>query len=92
MNKILVAAIALSLAGASAAGAQPYPDRQNQHDGQYQQQDNRDYRGDQNWRNHQDSRGGDRNDRRRFYGHRHHRAPLVCRWRHHRQVCYRPRW
>ncbi len=85
MNKLLIGALALSLAGGAvtAASAQTYD-----HDrGQYGGYDNRDHRGDER------GRDNDRGDGYRSHGWRdHHRGRTVCTIRHHHRVCYRQHW
>ena len=91
MNKIMLMAIGLSLAGGSIAQAQPYdpgrgpPPLQNQgmrHDDNGMRHDDRDMR--------HDGRGDRRDER--GYGRRHHHGRKVCFWRHHERICHWRHW
>ena len=97
MNKVLIGAMALSLLGATAASAQPMPDR---HDGGGDMHSGGDMHGDHMGG---DRRDGDRMGGDRMHGDRHdgdrmggnhwrrHHTRTVCKWRHHRKVCWQQR-
>jgi len=87
MNKILIAAAAMSLIGGSAALAQPYGSigHDNHGGATFQNSAHRDH-----------GRGPvvvtHRGGRAHWGGSRHHRGHLVCTVRHHHRVCYRQAW
>ena len=99
MNKIMLMAIGLSLAGGSVALAQPYgPDRGPlpavadqgmRHDDSGMRHDDRGMRHDDKGMRHDDKdmRHDDRGD-----GVRHHHGAKVCMWRHHQRICHWRHW
>jgi hypothetical protein len=87
MNRVLTGAVILSLAGATAATAQPYDQgRQSRYDSQ-RQQDYRDNQHHQSYRDYRDQRSSGRN----YWSGRRHYSQPVCYWRHHHRVCYHDR-
>ncbi len=87
MNKIMLMAIGLSLAGASIAQAQPYdPGRGPPPSAPPMQQDQGMRHDDQGMRH--DDRGEHRGH---GWRHRHH-GGKVCFWRHHERICHWRHW
>ncbi len=82
MNKIMLMAIGLSLAGASIAQAQPYDPGRGPPGAPPPQQD-------QGMRH--DDRGDRHDDRGDGWRHRHH-GRKVCFWRHHERICHWRHW
>ena len=85
MNKIMLMAIGLSLAGASIAEAQSYDPGRGPPGGPPMQQDQGMRHDDRGMRH--DDRGDRHDDRRNGWRHSHH-GKKICFWRHHERICH----